>query len=385
MGYVLSYSADRDVIETVRIVAPLHHAHLVTVQTAAELVDLARRNPPQLVIWDTTPSLEDRRALNQWRTTPQLRTVPLLLIVPPDALDQDDLDDLCVTQTLVRPFSNVDLGLRLAALLGHKGVEATPCDSRFLQVGDLILDCNMFQVQVSPSSTMPAAGKRSGEPDGAGNRTISLTPMEFRLLQYLMRSPGRVFTGDHLLARVWEYPEDVGNPDVVRMYIKRLRDKIEPNPRRPIYIKTVPGHGYTIPAPTPSPGDSLVDEPTRRVNGHSTNPAEDDINAVLAAILETTASSRAKLESLLAELGQRPQGVSFTHPRPQPTSGGNGHKNDPGKTIPAAEVLAATYSLAQIVAELGSTLRAETGTLYPPRNNSHPVPSKFSNTGTQQE
>ncbi len=372
MGYVLSSSFERDVVETVRIVALLHQVHLVTAHSADELVELARRDPPRLAVWEISPSAEDGRALLKWRTTPQLRSVPLLFLTPPDATDLGDLGDLGAAQVLSRPFSLVDLGLRLAALLGNSRIAPDPCDSPFLQVGDLILDCNMYQVHIPPQVGR-AEGQANEEGPGervdrAEGRTINLTPMEFRLLHYLMRSPGRVFTGDHLLARVWEYPEDVGNPDVVRMYVKRLRDKIEPDPRQPVYIRTVPGHGYTIPAPgaTEAPtGPRPAAHGSGHSNGQTAYVPDLSVDEVLAAVLETTASCRVTLESVLATLGRRPSGVDTVIYQPHPPAISNGVSNGQVGSVPPAAVLAATHSLAQVVTELRMTLGGEAPLLHP--------------------
>jgi DNA-binding response OmpR family regulator len=55
-----------------------------------------------------------------------------------------------------------------------------------------------------------------------------------------------VFTSDRLLQEVWDYPSESGSPDLVRMHIKNLREKVETDPRNPEYIVTIPRRGYTI-------------------------------------------------------------------------------------------------------------------------------------------
>jgi len=71
-----------------------------------------------------------------------------------------------------------------------------------------------------------------------------LTPVEFELVQFLMSHPNRVFSADQLLQLVWEYPPGTGMPDLVRVHVKNVRDKIEPDPRSPIYIRNVLRRGY---------------------------------------------------------------------------------------------------------------------------------------------
>jgi len=73
-----------------------------------------------------------------------------------------------------------------------------------------------------------------------------LTPVEFELVHFLMRHPGHVYSADDLLQEVWGYPPGTGMPDLVRVHIKNLRDKIELAPRDPKYIRNVLRRGYMI-------------------------------------------------------------------------------------------------------------------------------------------
>jgi diguanylate cyclase (GGDEF)-like protein/PAS domain S-box-containing protein len=95
-------------------------------------------------------------------------------------------------------------------------------------VGALSLDCQTFELTV-------------------GDRTVLPTPVEFEILQFLMSNAGKVFTAEQLLQEVWHYPPGTGSQETVRAHIKNLRGKIEPNPRRPTYLKTIGRFGYTIP------------------------------------------------------------------------------------------------------------------------------------------
>jgi len=75
---------------------------------------------------------------------------------------------------------------------------------------------------------------------------IRLTPVQFDLLQHMMRHPGEIFSPTRLLDEVWDYPSDTGSPDLVRVHIKNLRERIEVDPHAPSFIRTVPGYGYTV-------------------------------------------------------------------------------------------------------------------------------------------
>ena len=61
-----------------------------------------------------------------------------------------------------------------------------------------------------------------------------------------MSYPDQIFSPTRLLDEVWDYPIDTGSPDLVRVHIKNLRERIETDPRSPDFICTVPGYGYTI-------------------------------------------------------------------------------------------------------------------------------------------
>jgi DNA-binding response OmpR family regulator len=74
-------------------------------------------------------------------------------------------------------------------------------------------------------------------------RTVSLTATEFDLLSFLAASPGRVYDRGQLLSSVWGY-EFAGEDRTVDVHVRRLREKIEPDPSRPIYVRTSWGRGY---------------------------------------------------------------------------------------------------------------------------------------------
>jgi two-component system phosphate regulon response regulator PhoB len=74
-------------------------------------------------------------------------------------------------------------------------------------------------------------------------RTVLTTVREFRLLEYLARHRGRIFTRDQLLDAVWKEGSFV-TPRSIDVFVRRLREKIESDPRHPLYLKTLRGIGY---------------------------------------------------------------------------------------------------------------------------------------------
>jgi two-component system, OmpR family, KDP operon response regulator KdpE len=123
-----------------------------------------------------------------------------------------------------KPFSPEELIARVAALL--RRVDWTPQPETRLVVGNLELDVPRRQAIIR--------GKK-----------MHLTPVEYGILVTLMRHVGEIITHDDLLRAVWGDSYE-GDYSVLRVNISRLRQKIEENPRHPIYVVTVPGQGYRM-------------------------------------------------------------------------------------------------------------------------------------------
>ena len=129
---------------------------------------------------------------------------------------------------LSKPFNMQELQLRIKAILRRSGLtKSLNSKAGQVAVGSVILDTRTFKL-TTPSGTS------------------LLTNVQFDLLYHLMSNTGQVFTSQQLLQDVWDYPRDTGSPELVRAHIKNLRDKIEPQPRQPMYIRTIQGHGYTF-------------------------------------------------------------------------------------------------------------------------------------------
>jgi two-component system, OmpR family, response regulator RegX3 len=77
------------------------------------------------------------------------------------------------------------------------------------------------------------------------NNETQLTPTEFEILKYLMKNQGKVLSSDAILTNAWG-PEYIGERELVKQFIYRLRSKLEPNPKDPRYILTVRGSGYVF-------------------------------------------------------------------------------------------------------------------------------------------
>ena len=199
------------------------------VYSAIEALKVARRTNPDLIILDILmPGMDGFEACRELRRDPVLKSVPILFLTALGRVeDRIEGFEAGADDYLTKPFDIRELMLRVKAILRRGMAEGREAKLPQLEVGGLILDCRTYQVDT-------------------GEQKVLLTPVEFDLLYHLMSHPNDIFSSERLLREVWDYPTDVGSPDLVRMHIKNLRRKIEPDSSNPRFILTIPRHGYTV-------------------------------------------------------------------------------------------------------------------------------------------
>lgn len=154
------------------------------------------------------------------------RNVPIIMLTA-RAEEVDKLIGLGVgaDDYVTKPFSPRELVARVQAVLRRtRSGPAEPGD--VVQVGGLRINPHRRTVE------------RDGQP-------VELTAREFDLLLYLASRPGQVFTREQLLDQVWDF-HFPGDTSTVTVHVRRLREKVEPDPQRPRYVKTVWGVGYKL-------------------------------------------------------------------------------------------------------------------------------------------
>jgi DNA-binding response OmpR family regulator len=213
---------------------------------------MARQEPPDLVILDIVmPDMDGYQVCKAMRADPVLAEIPILFLTarvkPQDkiagfALGADDY--------LCKPFNVDELVLRIQAILRRTRPPALAAEARIapdrsreaaarssglppaasgcLSLGEYVLDTRTFELHT------PTRGR------------VRLTPLQYDLLYHLMTHPGEAFSPARLLDEVWDFPSGKGSPDLVRVHIKTLRERIESDPHAPTFIRTVPGRGYTV-------------------------------------------------------------------------------------------------------------------------------------------
>ncbi|MGB9673567.1 MAG: response regulator transcription factor [Anaerolineales bacterium] len=235
---------------------------VTTVNSGVEGLKIARKLMPDIVILDVVmPGMDGYTVCREMRADPTLSEVPILFLTA-KIKDEDKITgfNAGADDYLSKPFNIDELILRVRAILRRstrrkqtpENAPSTPSDSgglpervqtilskistetkaieaeNCLIVGDYVLDTRSYELYT------PNKGK------------LRLTPVQYDLLYHLMSHTGQIFSPARLLDEVWDYPSDAGSPDLVRVHIKNLRERIEDDPANPKFIRTVPGYGYTI-------------------------------------------------------------------------------------------------------------------------------------------
>jgi len=188
----------------------------------AEALELAQRHRPIFIILDLMLPVVDG-----WEVCRELRKssdVPILMLTARgEEVDRISGLTLGADDYVVKPFSPSELVARVKAVL-RRGRLKSAAVKDILSHGDLFLDLQKRKVSLK-------------------DRAVPLTPHEYKLLQALMASPGRVFTRDELLDHLYPGGEMVVDR-VIDVHIGKLRQKIEEDPSNPRLILTVRGIGY---------------------------------------------------------------------------------------------------------------------------------------------
>ncbi|GAW99795.1 response regulator transcription factor [Secundilactobacillus mixtipabuli] len=163
----------------------------------------------------------------------KIETPIIMITAKTDEFDKVFGLELGADDYITKPFSPREVLARLKAVLrrsqGSSDKEASFDDNQQLRVGNILIDQSTVTVKV----------------DG---RVVKLTPKEFELLVYLVKRPNQVLKRDQMLEGVWGF-DYAGQTRMVDIHISHLRDKIEADPKHPVYLKTVRGFGYRFEAP----------------------------------------------------------------------------------------------------------------------------------------
>lgn len=190
--------------------------------TGEDALTMLKTFHPDLVVLDLMlPGIDGQEVCKYIR-----KNMPEILVIMLTAKGQDSDKiyglEIGADDYMVKPFNPLELIARIKAMLRRR--------SRF-EVGQTIYEYGNLQLDLKANKLL----RNSAE--------VELTPIEYSLLKMFMQNPGRALKRDELLNAVWG--EDYfGDTKTLDVHIRRLREKIEDNPSKPRYIKTVWGSGY---------------------------------------------------------------------------------------------------------------------------------------------
>ncbi|UOE93415.1 response regulator transcription factor [Alkalihalobacillus sp. LMS39] len=208
--------------------------HVVTAMDGNTALQLAKNQQFDLVVLDLMiPEIDGLDVCKQMRLN-KIMTPILMLTAKDDEFDKVLGLELGADDYMTKPFSPREVVARVRAILRRVGQvqttqEVNQSDDTIIQIGEVEIFPDNYEVLYNKTP-------------------MELTPKEFELLLYLANHKGRVLTRDQLLNAVWNY-EFVGDTRIVDVHISHLREKIEPNTKKPIYIKTIRGLGYKLEEP----------------------------------------------------------------------------------------------------------------------------------------
>ncbi len=228
MYKILVCDDEKDIVAALKIYLTAEGYEVIPAYSGREALDIISERQVDFVLMDIMmPVMDGLTAVAKLR---EQSNVPVLFLTA----KSEDTDmilglNMGADDYITKPFKPMEViarvrsHLRRYTLLGGVRKEET-----VLRVGGIQLDHDSKTVTVD------------GEP-------VSLTPLEYAILHYLMKNPGKVFSSEELYRQVWK-DAPMGGESTVAVHIRHLREKLEIDPSNPRYIKVVWGHGYKLEA-----------------------------------------------------------------------------------------------------------------------------------------
>jgi len=225
--HILVIDDEPQILRALKTILRERDFRVTTAGTGEEGLALAAAEPPDLVVLDLSlpkmDGIEVCARLREWTQLPIL-----VLSVRGGERDKVAALDVGADDYLTKPFGIEELLARIRVGLRHAAL-AKGSPSVVISSGPVVIDLSNRQVTR----------------DGAA---VRLTPTEYRLLAYLAGHAGRMLTHQTLLANVWG-DEYRGHTEYLRVYMRQLRKKLEPDPDDPQILLTEPGIGYRFVTP----------------------------------------------------------------------------------------------------------------------------------------
>ncbi len=233
---ILVVDDERTIREVVRRYLELEGFQVTEAETGPQALSILQEGPPDLIVLDIMlPGVDGFSITRRLRGASEhnpLRAdgdIPIILLTArSNEVDRVAGLELGADDYVTKPFSPRELVARVKTVLRRASPPENESEQP-LEYAGLLVDPRSRSVSVN-------------------GKAVSLTAKEFDLLWFLLRHPRQVFKREQLLNNVWGY-EFYGDESTVTVHVRRLREKLEPNPSKPIYVQTVWGVGYKFEAP----------------------------------------------------------------------------------------------------------------------------------------
>ena len=227
MAEILVCDDDKDIVEAIEIYLAQEGHHILKAYDGEQAIRVLQNNPVDLLIIDVMmPKLDGIRATLKIR---EKNALPII-ILSAKSEDKDQILGLNVgaDDYVTKPFNPLELMARVKSQLRRYtqlGAMAEKIGNVY-ETGGLMIDDDRKEVTV----------------DG---EAVKLTPIEYRILLFLVKNQGRVFSINQIYESIWE-EEAIAADNTVAVHIRHIREKIEINPKEPRYLKVVWGLGYKV-------------------------------------------------------------------------------------------------------------------------------------------
>ncbi len=225
---ILVCDDDKEIVEAIEVYLKNEGYNILKCYSGLEAIDMVKSNDVHLIIMDIMmPEMDGIRATSKIR---EIKNIPVIML----SAKSEETDivfglNMGADDYITKPFNPLELLARVKSQLrryttlgGANGVEI----SNLYQTGSLFIDDERKIVTVDDES-------------------VKLTPVEYKILLMLTKNKGKVFSIDDIYEEVWNEPSF--NPEnTVAVHIRRIREKIEIDPKNPRYLKVVWGVGYKV-------------------------------------------------------------------------------------------------------------------------------------------